>query len=583
MLALSQAYRLGALTSALAIAAGGMSMPAAAQGTAQRPGSSGSVARPSSAPQATISQPVVQPLPGKGGMTLDAALGRLARDPRDVDALIDAGNAALAMGDVDAATGFFRRADQVSPGNPRAKAGLAGAMVRSGDPFGAIPLFDEAEKAGALDGSLAADRGLAYDLVGDNATAQRYYREAQARTPGEEVSRRLALSYAISGDKQNAEVLLSPLLQRRDLAAWRTRAFALAILGQTEEAVNIANSILPAELAAGIAPYLRYMPRLTRAQQAAAANLGAFPRASEIGRDDPRVAQYAPRTGSVAAVDTALTPQGEPLGRTSRTRRSAQQAASRSAQQAASRAAPPEPLPARQTGGELAAVAPVAPAPPAAAPPVSTAPPVVAIPAPAPAPTPAAPPPAVLAVSPGFTIAAAPASPPPAPRVSPPPAPPVRSVVVPAAKPAAAPPPRRLAEVFAEFARPSTDATPAAGAVDLRRIKPARPKPPEPPAPPPPSHPSRVWVQVATGRDKAALGYDWRRMTREKAQVFRGMQPFVSAWGRTNRLLTGPFRSEAEANSFIAQLRRADIDGAFTWTSPAGQAVDALPAATKQP
>ena len=512
-------------------------------------------------------------------MTLDAALGRLARDPRDIDALIDAGNAALTMGDVEAATGFFRRADQISPGNPRAKAGLAGAMVRNGDPFAAIPLFEEAEKAGALDGSFAADRGLAYDLVGDNATAQRYYRQAQARAPGDEVLRRLALSYAIAGDKQNAEVLLSPMLQHRNLAAWRTRAFALAILGQTEEAVKIANSVLPADLAAGIAPYLRYMPRLTRAQQAAAANLGAFPRASEIGRDDPRVAQYAPRTASVAAVDTALTPQGEPLGRKPRTRRAT---ASRSAQQAASRAAPPEPLPARQAGSTPAA-APVPAAPPAVAPsrPVPARAPQVAAaplpptvqprrepPAPVAPPVAAAPVPVAAAPAP----AAAPVNPPPAPRISSPPPP---------APPAAAAPQRSLAEIFADFARPSTDATPAAGAVDLRRIKPARPKPPEPPAPPPPSHPSRVWVQVATGREKAALGYDWRRMTRAQAEIFRGKEPFVTAWGQTNRLLTGPFRSEAEANSFIAQLRRADVDGPFLWTSPAGQAVDTLPAATK--
>jgi hypothetical protein len=142
--------------------------------------------------------------------------------------------------------------------------------------------------------------------------------------------------------------------------------------------------------------------------------------------------------------------------------------------------------------------------------------------------------------------------------------------------------PRSLAEAFAEFNRPSTDATPAAGAVDLRRIKPTRPKvekPAEPPKPPPPSHPSRIWVQLATGRDKAALGYDWRRMTREKTELLRGKAPFISAWGQTNRLLTGPFQSEAAANSFIAQLRRADVDGAFVWTRPAGQVVDALAAA----
>ncbi len=65
-------------------------------------------------------------------------------------------------------------------------------------------------------------------------------------------------------------------------------------------------------------------------------------------------------------------------------------------------------------------------------------------------------------------------------------------------------------------------------------------------------------------------------MARENATVFRGKNPFVAAWGQTNRLLTGPFETEASANAFIAQLRRASVDGAFLWTSPAGQVVDAL-------
>jgi Flp pilus assembly protein TadD len=257
--------RLGAQASSLAavvaLACGASSGPVAAQ------------ALPS------VSQPVVQPLPRRDGLDLNAALGRLARDPKDIDALVDAGNAALMMGDIEAATGFFKRADQVSPNNPRVKAGLAGAMVHNGDPFSAIALFEEAEKSGIMDGGLAADRGLAHDLVGDNASAQRFYRQSLARGPSDEVVRRLALSLAISGDRQGAEQTITPLLHQRNLSAWRTRAFSLAILGQTEEAVKVADTILPSELAASIAPYLRYMPRLTPAQQAAAANFCAFPRA----------------------------------------------------------------------------------------------------------------------------------------------------------------------------------------------------------------------------------------------------------------------------------------------------------------
>lgn len=153
-----------------------------------------------------------------------------------------------------------------------------------------------------------------------------------------------------------------------------------------------------------------------------------------------------------------------------------------------------------------------------------------------------------------------------------------------------------LAQAFADLLGPKIDVAPAAGAVDVRRLTPsrqsvetkptetARAKPAAKPAakpvkPPLPSHPSRIWVQVATGRDKAALAFDWRRMMRENPQTLRGKQAFISAWGRTNRLLTGPFPTEAAANAFLAQARRAGLDGAFLWSSPAGQVVD--PVATK--
>jgi hypothetical protein len=83
-------------------------------------------------------------------------------------------------------------------------------------------------------------------------------------------------------------------------------------------------------------------------------------------------------------------------------------------------------------------------------------------------------------------------------------------------------------------------------------------------------------VQLATGRDKAALAYDWRRIARQLEASFKGRHPSTSTWGQANRLLVGPFESEAAAGSFLAQLRKASVDGAFMWTSPAGQVVDVL-------
>ena len=262
----------------------------------------------------SVEQPVVQPRGPSAGQNLNAALVRLSRDPQNTAALIDAGSAALQLGDSDAAIGFFTRANEVVPRNGAVKVQIAIAVLKSGQPFDAIGWFDQAESVGADPVAMASDRGLAYDLIGDNAAAQRQYQRALSRGSNEEATRRYALSLAIAGDRRAAESILAPQIQRQDRAAWRVRTFMVAILGDTDEAVGIAKASMPTDLAQGITPYLRYLPRLTPAQQAAAANLGKFPRAAEIGRDDPRIAQYALLHPRAPKVDSGLIPAGEALG-----------------------------------------------------------------------------------------------------------------------------------------------------------------------------------------------------------------------------------------------------------------------------
>jgi len=92
----------------------------------------------------------------------------------------------------------------------------------------------------------------------------------------------------------------------------------------------------------------------------------------------------------------------------------------------------------------------------------------------------------------------------------------------------------------------------------------------------PPANPSRVWVQVLTGANRDVMGREWQRMVRE-ASVLRARKPYITPWRSNFRLLTGPFDSEEDAQAFLNQLRRAGVSG-FQWTSPAGQAVDPLPA-----
>ena len=591
------------------------------------------------APVPQISKPVVQPVPVKSpGMRLNDALGKLAKNPQDVDALTEAGRASLDLGDGQAAIGFYRRALAIQPDNARIKAGLASAYVLSEDPFTAIELFDEAEKAGPIEPALLADRGLAFDLVGDNLTAQVFYRQSLAGAPNDETTRRLALSLAISRDRAGMERTLGPLLQKNDKAAWRTRAFGLAILGATDEAEEIARQTMPPDMATAITAYLRYMPRLTAAQQAGAANLGRFPRAAEIGNDDPRLAYYSRSRVQVAA---APTPPPAPVATTASTRKPSRvRGRDRTSRQAkappkaapvevASR--PPAPAPVPPPEPQVARVtAPNGPKPvqgelPPAKPPVVTAP----APSPAPAPVPVPAPPSVQvaqaplapAPAPGFDLArTAPAPSPPPVRQAPPPPPPP-------APPPPAPRPTSIDEAFADLAPPSREVEPQEGAVDIRQLAPAGP-PAQPAAAAKPaadkpvpdkaaadkaardkaakdkaardkaakekaekdklakekaakekalrSQPSRIWVQVAAGRNKSALAFDWRRFARENPAVFKGRSPSTSPWGQTNRLLAGPFASTREANAFLAQLKKAGIDGAFVWTSPAGQVVEAL-------
>lgn len=257
---------------------------------------------------------VAQP---RGTRELQNALQRLALYPGDIDALIDAGNAALLLQDPQAAIGFFARADEMSPGNGRVKAGLGSALLLNENPYEALRLFDEARRLGVPDTVYASDRGLAYDLVGNSNAAQDDYELALRRGADDETIRRYALSLGISGDRTAAEAQLDPLLRKRDAAAWRTRAFVLAISGDPEGAIAIADATMPKRMAASIQPFFRFMGRLTPAQQAAAAHFGHFPAAAAVGKDDPRNRQYAslgtPRQRSGRA-DAGLIPAGDPLG-----------------------------------------------------------------------------------------------------------------------------------------------------------------------------------------------------------------------------------------------------------------------------
>jgi tetratricopeptide (TPR) repeat protein len=209
-----------------------------------------------------------------------AALARyvrdLAADPKDFTTLVSAGRAALALGDTEAAAGFFARADDVNPHSPLPQAGMGAVSVMNGDPQASLPYFARAEQLGATLATIGCDRGLAYDLLGDQTKAQADYRAALNGPDRDEARRRLALSLAISGNRAAALQTLSPLVAKGDPAAGRARAFVLALSGDASGALTAINSAMPGS-SARVAPFLQRLPALGAAQKAAAVNLGIFP------------------------------------------------------------------------------------------------------------------------------------------------------------------------------------------------------------------------------------------------------------------------------------------------------------------
>ena len=220
---------------------------------------------------------------------LARAVRMLARSPRDFAALIAAGRAALDLGDTQAAIGFFGRAEEVRPSDPAPKIGMGAATVATGDANGALRWFFEAQRFGATSATLGADRGLAQDLLGNQAAAQVDYRAALGGREADEARRRLALSLGISGNRTAAFTALQPLLNRRDPAAQRIRAFVLALVGDERGASSAIDQAMPGT-GSRMAGFFRLLPSLSAPQKAAAVHLGMFPDPSEI-----RVAAVSPR------------------------------------------------------------------------------------------------------------------------------------------------------------------------------------------------------------------------------------------------------------------------------------------------
>ena len=516
--------------------------------------------------------------------SLSRSIRILAASPRDFAALMAAGRAELALGDLSAAAGFFGRADEVRPGDPAPKVGMGGALVQTGDARGALTWFGQAQALGASAALLGTDRGLAHDLLGEQGPAQADYRAALAGPMPDEARRRLALSLAIGGRMAEGLTTLQPLLNRRDAAAQRVRAFVLALGGQKVAAMAAIDQAMPGA-SSGVGRFFDMLPRLSAPQKAAAVHLGVFPTASEMA-----LAQIAP-TASVYAAPIASAPPNMAPVRSTPDLHAAQPRPRSTPLPSEFAAVAPPPLPvARPVARALPSYEEPSEWNPSAsaasrsrlAPRVATPKPITltAVPTPALVATPKREPvmveaaPQQPAFSPQVDVAIAVAD-----RLSGidrilassrEPLESVANNTLPEPQPDAAPANDGTADKKRAARKAAVDKNLAAAKKAAADEKAAVKKAADAAVAAQRATAAKLgvagehWVQLAGGTNEARMATEFKRIKAKKPALFAGRSAYVTNGKDYFRLLVGPFGDSEGARDYAAKLAKAGIDG-FSW------------------
>lgn len=613
---------------------------------------SAATAQRASPPSSTLM--VAPPTPDADALA--AQMRILATDPKNLAALTKAGELTLKLGDPTAAAVLFSRAEEIAPNDGRLKGDEAAVLVHMERPGEALRLFQQAERMGADPAGYAAERGLAYDLIGQQERAQRDYRTALKANPTDaETMRRYALSLGISGKRDQALAEIDPLVRQQDHAGWRDRAFILAMTGDVDQAEKIAKGMLPPDMASGLSPFFRRLPQLSAVDRAFAVHFGEVavtPERIADARLIPPLPALAPEAEAqptqLAATAAPVESARDRKRREKEERRLAklqkQQQSSKPAGTALAAAdtkngtgrtanaapipvtvqdvppATPTPTPATQTAQQptreparrpevsqemaprSAASAPTAVVATQTQPSDTSTRPIQRENAPVAAAKPAtrvgqedlilknimagiSVPPSELGETPspaanvGTPTAAGQIAASTAPDAA------VEAKRLEAAnlaalkkaadeKAAAEAERKAAADKKAAAAKKAADEKAAAAkkAADekAKAEKAAAAKKAK-------ADPSRIWVQVAGGANEHDLPKAWAAVKAKAPAAFKGKQGWSTPLNATNRVLTGPFKSDDAAQDFVNTLKKEGLS-AFLFTSTAGQKVDKLPA-----
>ena len=209
---------------------------------------------------------------GAPQLALGVSRAVLARDPRNIAALVHQGNAYHQLGDDLHASASFRLALALSPRDVEALIGL-GRVALSSEPAEASARFSEVLSLQPGNEVALADRGVAADLSGLHTEAQADYRHAididragltdQDNQRLASVQVDYAVSLAISGQAGEAVRILKPLAASPDAGPRVRQDFAMALTldGRASDAAQLlVNDMSPQDARRALAGYTALNP-----------------------------------------------------------------------------------------------------------------------------------------------------------------------------------------------------------------------------------------------------------------------------------------------------------------------------------
>jgi Flp pilus assembly protein TadD len=189
---------------------------------------------------------------GTPQLALNLSDETLAKNPNDADALMRRGEALTEMGRLDEARDSLRKAVATQPRNVRALLSLGRAQLPV-DPVEAEAEFEAVLKQESHNAAALNNLGIARDLQGHHADAEKAYRDAMVAQPEMTAARvNLALCLAIGGQGNDAIRLIQPLADASDATRKVKEDYAavLAMAGQRDEAQRILSAnMAPDEVA----------------------------------------------------------------------------------------------------------------------------------------------------------------------------------------------------------------------------------------------------------------------------------------------------------------------------------------------